>query len=179
VVVDEADAGYVFHGTQPAPRDLVWTYMTDPALRPLWQHGVTGVDEQPTAPRRGVGTTNHCMHGADVLIEEILDWRPTDYYTLRTTLPNGFAATSTFRFADIADGTAVDLLFTWGRTRRERESSTEARDFIAMAVEAGQAGLRRVLAEEMGRRAAAAAEIPVEPEAPPSLEREIREPIRR
>ena len=62
---------------QPAPRDIVWTFMTDPAIRPRWQAGVTGVNELPTAPRRGVGTTNHCMHGSEVLIEEILDWRPT------------------------------------------------------------------------------------------------------
>ena len=177
VVVDEADAGYVFRGTQPAPRDLVWTFMTDPALRPLWQAGVTGVEEQATAPRRGVGTTNHCMHGADVLIEEVLDWRPTDYYTLRTTMPDGFVATSTFRFQDTPDGTAVELLFTWGRNRREREAAAAARDVVRPLVEAGQATLRRVLTEEMARRATATADSPPEPEARPSLEREIREPI--
>ena len=90
VIVTDRDAGYVFEGVQPAPRDIVWSFMTDPAIRPRWQAGVDGVDELPTAPRRGVGTTNHCMHGTDVLMEEILDWRPTDYLTLRTTLPNGF-----------------------------------------------------------------------------------------
>ena len=66
-----------------------------------------GVEELPTAPRRGVGTTNHCMHGKDVLVEEILDWRPTDYVTLRTTMPNGFSAMSTYMFQDVPDGTQV------------------------------------------------------------------------
>jgi hypothetical protein len=73
LVVSEREAGYVFDSVQPAPRDVVWWFMTDPAIRPRWQAGVTGVDELPTTPRRGVGTTNHCMHGSEVLIEEILD----------------------------------------------------------------------------------------------------------
>ena len=40
-----------------------------------------------SAGRRGVGTTNHCMHGPHAIIEEILDWRPFDYLTLTTLLP--------------------------------------------------------------------------------------------
>ena len=89
------------------------------------------VDELPTAPRRGIGTTNHCMHGKDVLVEEILDWRPTDYVTHRTTVPNGFQAVSTFAFEDVPEGTRVRVLFTWGKSRREREEAGgPAREFI-------------------------------------------------
>ncbi len=102
VIVTDRDAGYVFETTHPAPRDITWAFMTDPLMRPRWQAGVEGVNELPTAPRRGVGTTNHCMHGKDVLIEEILDWRPTDYVTQRTTLPNGFQAVSSYVFQDVA-----------------------------------------------------------------------------
>jgi hypothetical protein len=32
----------------------------------------------------GVGTKNHCMHGKDAIIEELLDWRPFDYFTVST-----------------------------------------------------------------------------------------------
>jgi uncharacterized protein YndB with AHSA1/START domain len=177
--VTDRDAGYVYEGTLPAPRDVVWSFMTDPALRPLWQANVTAVDQLPTTARRGVGTTNHCMHGTEVLIEEILDWRPTDYYTLRSTLPNGFVALSTFAFADVPGGTQVRLLFTWGRNRKEREAAAEAKGFIAELIERGQANLRAVLADEMAARAAALAGAAAEPDAPPSLDREIREPIRR
>ena len=140
---------------------------------------MTGVNELPTAPRRGVGTTNHCMHGSEVLIEEILDWRPTDYLTLRTTLPNGFKAVSTFTFEDAPDGTRVRLLFTWGKSRREREATAPVRDFIADVVERGQAALHDVLVEEMSRRAAQAADEPPEPVAPGSMDRELLEPVRR
>ena len=137
------------------------------------------VNELPTAPRRGVGTTNHCMHGSEVLIEEILDWRPTELLTLRTTLPNGFKVVSTFTFEDVPDGTRVRLLFTWGKSRREREATAPVRDFIADAVERGQAALHDLLVEEMSRRAAQAADEPPEPVAPGSMDRELLEPVRR
>ncbi len=179
VVVAQRDAGYVLETIQAAPRDIVWAFMTDPALRPRWQADVQAIDELPTAPRRGVGTTNHCMHGKEVLVEEILDWRPTDHVTHRTTLPNGFKAVSTFAFEDVPEGTRVRILFTWGRNRREREGLASARDFISGLVERGQANLRTVLAEEMAHRATLAADAPPEPVAPVSLGREIREPIRR
>jgi hypothetical protein len=45
------------------------------------------VRESSKSGRRGVGTTNHCMHGDHAIIEEILDWRPFDYLTLSTLLP--------------------------------------------------------------------------------------------
>jgi uncharacterized protein YndB with AHSA1/START domain len=177
VVVSERDAGYVFEGVQPAPRDIVWAFMTDPAIRPRWQAGVTSVDELPTAPRRGVGTTNHCMHGPEVLIEEILDWQPTDHVTQRTTMPNGFKAVSTYTFEDAPDGTRVRLLFTWGKSRREREAMAPVRDFIAEVVEQGQTALHDALVEEMDRRSTLAADEPPEPVGPESLDRELLEPV--
>jgi len=177
VMVSEKDAGFVLEATHPAPRDIVWSFTTDPKLRPLWQANVEEVDELPTAPRRGVGTTNHCKHGKDILIEEILDWRPTDYVTHRTTLPSGFNAIDTFTFEDIPEGTRVRVLFTWGKNRREREEMTGARDFIADLVSRGQTTLHRVLAGEMARRAALAAEAPPEPATPESRGRQILEPV--
>jgi hypothetical protein len=32
--------------------------------------------------RRGAGTQNHCFHGKDAVIEDVIDWRPFDYVTL-------------------------------------------------------------------------------------------------
>ena len=181
VRVTDRDAGYTFETVQPAPRDLVWSFMTDPTLRPRWQFGVTGVEELPTAPRRGVGTTNHCMHGADVLVEEILDWRPTDYVTHRSTMSNGFKAVSTFEFEDDPGGTRVRVLFTWGKNKRERERADLAfvPGLLGSLVEPGQAKLHEVLVEEVASRAAQAAEAGPEPEPPASEQRELREPIRR
>jgi uncharacterized protein YndB with AHSA1/START domain len=179
VIVAEREAGFVLETVQPAPRDIVWSFMTDPAIRPRWQADVTGIDELPTAPRRGVGTTNHCMHGADVLVEEILDWRPTDYVTHRTTMPNGFKAVSTFAFHDAPGGTRVRILITWGRSRSEREASAPVRELLADLIGRGQSRLHDLLTEEMARRVTMAAEAPPEPNPPGSMERELREPIRR
>jgi Protein of unknown function (DUF2652)/Polyketide cyclase / dehydrase and lipid transport len=179
VVVAERDAGYVFEDIQPAPRDIVWSFMTDPAMRPRWQAGVTGVDELPTSPRRGIGTTNHCMHGKDVVVEEILDWRPTDYVTLRSTLSNGFQAVTMYAFHDAPGGTQVRILFTWGKNRREREEATAVREFLADVVGRGQAALHDLLVAEMAHRATLAADTPPEPVTPGSLDREILEPVKR
>lgn len=67
-------------------RPLVWEYFTSPGQRPKWR-GADEVRESAPGGRRGVGTTNHCMHGPHAIIEEILDWRPFDYLTLTTLLP--------------------------------------------------------------------------------------------
>jgi uncharacterized protein YndB with AHSA1/START domain len=69
-----------------APRQTVWEYWTAPGQRPKWR-AADEVREATTRGRRGVGTTNHCMHGEHAIIEEILDWRPYDYLTLSTLLP--------------------------------------------------------------------------------------------
>ena len=69
-----------------ASRPLVWEYFTAPAQRPKWR-GADEVRETTSGGRRGIGTTNHCMHGPHAIIEEILDWRPFDYLTLMTLLP--------------------------------------------------------------------------------------------
>jgi uncharacterized protein YndB with AHSA1/START domain len=69
-----------------APRPTVWEHFTLPGLRPKWR-GADEVRETVESGRRGVGTTNHCMHGKDAIIEEVLDWRPFEYLTLATLLP--------------------------------------------------------------------------------------------
>ena len=37
--------------------------------------------------RRGIGAENHCMHGKAAVVEEVLDWRPFDYFTVSSLLP--------------------------------------------------------------------------------------------
>ena len=69
-----------------APRPTVWEHFTLPGLRPKWR-GADEVRETLESGRRGIGTTNHCMHGPHAIIEEVLDWRPFDYLTISTLLP--------------------------------------------------------------------------------------------
>ncbi len=88
-----------------APRPKVWEYFTQPGQRPKWR-AADEVRETSAGGRRGVGTTNHCMHGPHAIIEEVLDWRPFDYLTLTTLLPVPDApkVLMTYAFTENADG---------------------------------------------------------------------------
>ncbi len=69
----------------PVPPPVIWDYLTSPAKRPLWQVDTLRVDQRNPRGTRGIGTTNHCVHGKLVSIhEEVLDWKPFRYYTLRS-----------------------------------------------------------------------------------------------
>src|SRR5213596_769237 len=70
-----------------APPALVWDYLTSPAKRPLWQLDTRRVDQHNPRGLPGVGTTNHCVHGEYAVDEEILDWKPFQYFTERATTP--------------------------------------------------------------------------------------------
>ena len=94
-----------------APRQVVWDYWTSPELRPKWR-AADEVRESSASGRRGVGTTNHCMHGEHAMIEEILDWRPYDYLTLTTLIPIPKAPKilMTYAFSTTPDdGTHVEI----------------------------------------------------------------------
>ena len=49
-------------------------------------------------------------------------------------MSNSFQAMSTFEFQDAPDGTLVRVLFTWGKSQREREKATAERAFLADVV---------------------------------------------
>jgi uncharacterized protein YndB with AHSA1/START domain len=87
VKVSAEEAGLTLVEELPAPRPMVWNYLTDPELRPKWQPGTLRIDETNPGGRRGAGTTNHCVHGKDAVVEEIRDWRPFDYFTVDAVLP--------------------------------------------------------------------------------------------
>lgn len=97
------------------PRQVAWDFLTRPGQRMSWQPWVTSVDVQgATGGRRGVGSSNHCMHGADAVVEEILDWRPYDYVTDRTTVETPAGPVSmlhTIEFTAVGGGTSIDFRF--------------------------------------------------------------------
>jgi uncharacterized protein YndB with AHSA1/START domain len=87
VKVSRDEAASILSYDLPAPRALAWSYMTEPGLRPKWEPGIQRIDEATPDGRRGTGTRNHCVHGKNVVLEEVLDWRPFDYYTVEMNLP--------------------------------------------------------------------------------------------
>jgi len=75
----EADIHWTFDLAAPAA--LVWEWNTDASRRTRWAEDVVRVDVQTVGGRRGVGTTNHCVHGKDSHLEEIVDWWPMEYFS--------------------------------------------------------------------------------------------------
>ncbi len=86
VEVTREDAYGIFDFHIAAPRQVVWEYLTVPGQFQKWWP-TDEVIENSGNGRRGVGTKNHCMHGKDAIIEEMLDWRPFDYITVSALLP--------------------------------------------------------------------------------------------
>jgi hypothetical protein len=84
-LVETREAEWVYAYESPAARQVTWDYLTSPVRRPQWNADAV-LEASPTG-RRGTGTVNHCVHGKDAIVEEILDYRPYDYVTLRTQVP--------------------------------------------------------------------------------------------
>ncbi|MES2211091.1 MAG: DUF2652 domain-containing protein [Chloroflexota bacterium] len=106
------------------PPQVAWEFLTTPGQRMTWQPWVTEVTiKGATGGRRGPGSANHCRHGKDAVIEEILDWRPYDYVTDRTILdtPGGpVKLLHTIELEPTATGTVIHLRFGAPKTKREQ-----------------------------------------------------------
>ncbi len=106
------------------PPQVAWEYLTKPGQRMTWQPWVTEVTiKGATGGRRGLGSANHCMHGKDAVVEEILDWRPYDYVTDLTIIdtPSGpVKARHTIELEPGPAGTTIHMRFAAPKTRREQ-----------------------------------------------------------
>jgi len=105
------------------PPQVAWEFLTKPGQRMSWQPWVTEVTiKGARGGRRGLGSANHCMHGKDAVVEEILDWRPYDYVTDRTILdtPAGpLKLPHTIEFEPVTTGTVIHMRFAPPKARRE------------------------------------------------------------
>jgi uncharacterized protein YndB with AHSA1/START domain len=106
------------------PPQVAWEFLTKPGQRMTWQPWVTEVTIRgATGGRRGPGSANHCMHGKDAVVEEILDWRPYDYVTDRTVIdtPSGpVKVLHTIELEPGPGGTTIHFRFGPAKTRREK-----------------------------------------------------------
>jgi hypothetical protein len=138
VRVTAAEAMYTASVPTSAPPQLAWEFVTQPGRRLGWQAGTTEIlVSNDQGGRRGVGTTNHCMHGKDAVTEEILDWRPYDYLTERTTMGTPMGPVrflSTLEFEPTAAGTVVHFRFAPPKTLRERTIMREAAPMLESTI---------------------------------------------
>jgi Polyketide cyclase / dehydrase and lipid transport len=170
VIVDKRQAVFQLDAPTSAPPLLAWEFVTTPGRRIIWQLGVTGVAVIATGNRRGVGATNHCMHGKSATIEEILDWRPYDYFTARTTVPTPMGPVRfvvTTEFEPTPGGTIVHQRFGAPKTPKERARMEQMLSSIAEDLRTSTTHLTELLDKELERRARDAIEEPPLPRARP------------
>jgi hypothetical protein len=79
VMVGPDDAFYTTSLEMPATPAVVWDWLNSPAKMKLW--GADDMVGVVRAQRRGVGTTNHCVHGNQKVTKKVVDWKPFDYVT--------------------------------------------------------------------------------------------------
>jgi uncharacterized protein YndB with AHSA1/START domain len=168
VFVGPEDALFESTVEVPAPPQVVWEFATTPGRRVQWQAGigVTNVEQSnKKGGRRGVGMVSHCMHGEGVSIEEILDWRPFDYFTDRSTFPDyGISFVTTMELQPTASGTIVHSRVQRPEAEVERQKLEQMAAQMGQAFEATHEALRSLAGEE----ATARQERVTEPELPAS-----------
>jgi hypothetical protein len=155
VFVEERQAVYRIDASTSAPPQVAWEFVTTPGRRVSWQAGVTGVEVDAPGNRRGVGATNHCMHGENAVVEELLDWRPYDYLTLRTTFPTPTGPIrflSTTEFEPTPGGTIVHQRFAAPRTAKERAVMEQMSAWLDDAMRTSTTRLAEQLDKEVARR---------------------------
>jgi uncharacterized protein YndB with AHSA1/START domain len=173
IVVGRDDAFRVIERGFAPPPPAVWEFVTAPAHHTRWQRA-DSFAEATVKGRRGAGTQNHCMHGKDAIIEDILDWRPFDYVTLAALLPIPGAPKilMTYAFERRADGgTRFELRFAKPKPKDlpffEQVWPTVENNFHA-----GFDILRTMLEER-----ATASDVAGEPTIPASRERFLTQPV--
>jgi uncharacterized protein YndB with AHSA1/START domain len=179
-VVERTDAARVYPQIYDAPPALVWDYLTTPRLRLQWQYQVTGIETVagPTG-RRGIGVVNHCMHGKDAIIEEVLDWEPYDHVTLRSQfpIPDVPKLVNSFVLEELPDGrTAVEMRVRKLRSAKDRAILEGLAPMLDTSIELGMAALKPLVEAEAKARLDADAAAP-EPDLPAGQARNLREPI--
>jgi hypothetical protein len=127
---------------------------------------VTDVIVEAPGNRRGVGTTNHCMHGKDVIVEEVLDWRPFDYFTVRSVMgtPAGpVKFLTTFELEPTVDGTVVHMRIGVGTSKRDRALLVPVLPMFEPIFAANAAALRQLVDADSRERIDAAVAEPAAP----------------
>jgi hypothetical protein len=112
IMVQPAEAHLVIAQDFKVPPPVAWDWITDVQKRQqvMIEGKLPGSWSEHERPggRLDVGATNHCAHGKSVMVEEIVDWRPFDYFTTSVVDQKaGMKRLDTIVFEPIAGGTRV------------------------------------------------------------------------
>ncbi|CAB1064875.1 hypothetical protein D1BOALGB6SA_9672 [Olavius sp. associated proteobacterium Delta 1] len=86
------------------PPAIVWDWLNDPAKRTRWMQRSNWIPDVRIKGRTAPGAKNHCA--SFEVIEQILDWRPFDYYTVRF-LGGPLSVLATVSLESLMPGTRV------------------------------------------------------------------------
>jgi hypothetical protein len=164
VYVSAEDTAFGVSIPTTAPPQVAWEFLTVPGRRAGWQEGVTDVLlAESTGNRRAVGATIHCMHGSEAVIEEILDWRPYDYWTNRSTIntPGGpMRMLATVELEPTASGTTIHFRYAAPKAAKERAILQELLPVYEQMFAASSTAMVSQLEAELAERRA---DSPMEP----------------
>jgi hypothetical protein len=108
VFITPAESDLVIVQDLPASPQVVWDWINDPFKRIQWDD----LDEvRPILRLRGrdgAGARNHCVHGKTISVEDVLDWRPFDYFTVRICR-QGICANRTCHLVPLESGQGTRL----------------------------------------------------------------------
>jgi uncharacterized protein YndB with AHSA1/START domain len=138
------------------PPQVAWEFLTKPGQRMSWQPWVTKVEiKGAQGGRRGLGSANHCMHGKDAVIEEILDWRPYDYVTDRTILDTPIGPLKLLHTIELEPnptGTTIHMRFGPPKAKREQAIAQHIADEYGQALRSSLPALVAQLEAELAAR---------------------------
>jgi hypothetical protein len=176
VFVADEDAIAVITTPVKAPPAIAWDWATSPVRRLSWSPDLTELTEDTPGGRRGIGTVNHCMHGKNVSIEEVVDWRPPHYMSKRITVPMRGAPRILITMELVAHDDTTDIVW-----RVARPKSAKDRLIIKAMEGSFRTGMARDMAllvplveVDAAARASSSAD---EPPVPESAARHLTEPI--
>jgi uncharacterized protein YndB with AHSA1/START domain len=113
VIISPEQAEAMLDYDLAAPPHVLWEWFHEPLKRDKWMTAEI-VPVKNMRGRSGPGARNHCVHGKNsVVIEDVLDIHPFDYFTVRHT-PRGTSVSLliTFHFKPNPDhGTHARVMF--------------------------------------------------------------------
>lgn len=91
----------------PCSPPVLWDWVNDPHKRNLWMEGTVWTPLARSGGRTGPGSSNHCAHGKGASIEQIVDWRPFEYFS--TEMHEGpMSIRDTTILSSVQEGTALE-----------------------------------------------------------------------
>jgi hypothetical protein len=125
--------------------------------------------------RRGPGMINHCMHGKEAIVQEVLDWKPNVLLTTRSVMPmpDSPKIVITDRLTALPNGgTQVDVRLAKPKPK-ERAKFEELREMLVGMIQASATAIHD-LAEAKLREGGGGMD---QPALPKSVGRFISEPV--